>query len=292
VLYAQQRMARGEEVAAMKAEGIEYEERMELLEDVTHPQPLAEELEAGFTLYRRTNPWVADYELSPKAVVRDMIERAATFSEYVSLYGIERSEGVLLRYLADAYRALRQSVPVEHHSEELLDIIEWLGEVVRTTDSSLLDEWEQLRDAGDVSQSAQVMSEPRLHVPAVDAGITANVRAFRVMVRNAMFKRVELAAHERWQALGELDAEHGWDAARWQVALAPYFDEYEDIGIDADARSAELVQISEGAGTWQVRQVLADPDEHHDWAISASIDLAASDAAAEPAISITNVGPA
>src|SRR5690625_5836878 len=107
---------------------------MELLEEITNPQPLAEELEAGITLYRRTNPWVADYELSPKAVVRDMVERAATFSEYVSLYGIERSEGVLLRYLADAYRALRQSVPIEHHSDELLDIIEWLGEVVRTTD--------------------------------------------------------------------------------------------------------------------------------------------------------------
>src|SRR5699024_8756678 len=122
VLYAQQRQARGEEVAEMKAEGIEYEERMELLEEVTHPQPLAEELDAGFTLYRRASPWVADFELSPKSVVRDMLERAATFSEYVSLYGIERSEGVLLRYLADAYRALRQSVPLEHQSEELLDI--------------------------------------------------------------------------------------------------------------------------------------------------------------------------
>src|SRR5690625_5076952 len=291
VLYAQQRMARGEEVAAMKAEGIEYEERMELLEDVTHPQPLAEELEAGFTLYRRTNPWVADYELSPKAVVRDMIERAATFSEYVSLYGIERSEGVLLRYLADAYRALRQSVPVEHHSEELLDIIEWLGEVVRTTDSSLLDEWEELRNAGDVSDSAQVMAEPRLHAASADAGITGNVRAFRVMVRNALFKRVELAAHERWEALEELDGGAGWDATRWQEALEPYFDEYDDIGIDGAARSAQFVQITEGEGVWQVRQVLADPDEHHDWAITAEVDLAASDRDDEVSLKVLSVGP-
>jgi len=290
VLYAQQRAARGEEVAAMKAEGIEYEERMELLEEVTYPQPLAEELEAGFTLYRRTNPWVADYELSPKTVVRDMVERAATFSEYVSLYGIERSEGVLLRYLADAYRALRQSVPIEHHSDELLDIIEWLGEVVRTTDSSLLDEWEELRGVGDVSDAAQVMAEPRLHA-AEDKGITANIRAFRVLVRNALFRRVELAAHERWEALGELDGASGWDAARWSAALDPYFDEYEDIGIDGAARSAQFSQITEEDGSWRVRQILADPDEHHDWAITAEIDLKASDAAQEPVVRIVEVGP-
>src|SRR5690606_10080309 len=145
VLSAQQFKARGEAVAAMKAEGIEYDERMELLEEVTHPRPLAELLDAAYELYRRGHPWVADHILSPKAVVRDMYERAMTFTEYVSFYGLARSEGLVLRYLADAFKALRQTVPEEVRTEELTDVIEWLGELVRQVDSSLLDEWERLR---------------------------------------------------------------------------------------------------------------------------------------------------
>ena len=139
----------------MKAEGIEYEERMELLEEVTYPKPLAELLEAAYEMYRRGHPWVADHELSPKSVVRDMYERAMTFAEYVQFYGLARSEGLVLRYLADAYKALRQTVPEDAKTEELVDLIEWLGELVRQVDSSLLDEWEQLRNPADVAEVAQ-----------------------------------------------------------------------------------------------------------------------------------------
>ena len=148
VLYAQQFKARGEAVAEMKAEGIEYDERMELLEDVTWPKPLQELLEATFEMYRQSHPWVDADALSPKSVVRDMYERAMTFGEFVAFYGLARSEGLVLRYLSDAYKALRQTVPDSAKTEELADLIEWLGEVVRQTDSSLLDEWEQLTDPG------------------------------------------------------------------------------------------------------------------------------------------------
>ena len=133
----------------MKADGIEYEERMVLLESVTHPQPLAELLEATFEIYRRGHPWVADYELSPKSVARDMSERAMAFGEYVGFYGLARSEGLVLRYLADSYKALRQTVPDEQRTELLEDLTEWLGELVRQVDSSLLDEWEELRNPTD-----------------------------------------------------------------------------------------------------------------------------------------------
>src|SRR4051794_33138598 len=148
VLSAQRQKARGEAVNAMKAEGIEYDQRMELLEDVTYPRPLLELLENAYETYRRGHPYVADYELKPKSVVRDMYERAMTFTEYVSFYGLSRSEGLVLRYLADAYRALRQTVPEDARTEELTDLIEWLGELVRQVDSSLLDEWERLRNPG------------------------------------------------------------------------------------------------------------------------------------------------
>ena len=146
VLMAQQSKARGEAVAAMKAEGIEYEERVALIEGVTYPKPLVDLLDAAYEMYRRGHPWVADHEVAPKSVARDMFERAMTFTEYVSFYGLSRSEGLVLRYLADAFKALRQTVPEDARTEELADLIEWLGELVRQVDSSLIDEWEKLRD--------------------------------------------------------------------------------------------------------------------------------------------------
>lgn len=283
VLYAQRSEARGRAVEAMKAEGLDYEERMERLEDVTHPQPLAELLDTAYEIYRKSHPWVADYELSPKSVVRDIYERAMTFSEFVAHYKLARSEGLVLRYLADAYRALRQTVPPEAHDETLTDLIEWLGELVRQTDSSLLDEWERLQ-AGDVLHGD--VRPPGTEEPS---GVTGNVRAFRVMVRNAMFRRVELAAREAWGELGELDGDDGWDADTWADALEPYFEEHEDIGIDAAARSADMVLIEEGPDVWTVRQILDDPAGHHDWAILAEVDLRTSDAEGRAVVHITDV---
>ncbi|HEV7908288.1 MAG TPA: DUF3516 domain-containing protein [Pseudonocardiaceae bacterium] len=283
VLSAQQFKARGEAVAAMKAEGIEYEQRMELLDDVTHPKPLEELLEAAFTTYRRGHPWVADHHLSPKAVVRDMYERAMTFTEYVSFYGLARSEGLVLRYLADAYKALRQTVPEEAKTEELNDLVEWLGELVRQVDSSLLDEWEKLRNP-DQEKTERTVADDR--PPAV----TRNIRAFRVLVRNALFRRVELAARRNYHELGELDGESGWDAEAWEDALEPYFEEFDQIGIGPNARGPALLIIKEQPDQWVVRQIFDDPARDHDWGISAEVDLAASDESGTAAITITEVG--
>src|SRR5262249_14867824 len=160
--------------------------------------PLSDLLSTAYDMYRKGHPWVADHELAPKSVVRDMYERAMTFSEFVSFYGLSRSEGLVLRYLADAYRALRHTVPDAAKDDDLTDLIEWLGELVRQVDSSLIDEWERLRNP---TEAATVDEKP----PAV----TRNLRAFRVLVRNAMFRRVELAALRRFDELGDLDAESG-----------------------------------------------------------------------------------
>ncbi|WP_460888554.1 DEAD/DEAH box helicase [Promicromonospora xylanilytica] len=307
VLMGQQNRARGEAVAAMKAEGIEYEERMELLEEVTWPKPLADLLEPAFQTYRRTNPWVADAELSPKSVVRDMVEKAMTFTEIVSVYGLERTEGVVLRYLADAYRAVRQVVPEEHRTEEVQEIIEWQGELVRGVDSSLLDEWERL--ANPVDDDADLVTDGELADAGAEAPVrpvTGNPRAFRRLVRNAMFRRVELAARESYGALAALGG--GWDADAWADALDPLFEEQGDdaVGIGPEARSAALLTILEpGAelpgsaggdavrvepGTWWVRQVLDDADANRDWAVTAQIDLAASDEAGEVVLTVLHVG--
>jgi superfamily II RNA helicase len=280
VLSAQQSKARGEAVQAMKAEGIEYEERMALLENVTYAKPLAELLDAAYETYRRGHPWVADYPLSPKTVARDMFERAMTFTEYIGYYSLARSEGAVLRYLADAYKALRQTVPDEAKTEELTDLIEWLGELVRQVDSSLLDEWSQL--ANPIQDGPSVTDEP----PA----LTRNLRAFRVLVRNALFHRVRLAARRAYHELGELDGETGWTADDWREALEPYFEAHGELGTGPDARGPDLLIIDEQPDVWTVRQIFDDPAGDHDWGIVADIDLVASDRASEAVVHITFVG--
>lgn len=274
VLMAQQHFARGEAVAQMKADGIEYEERMELLEEVTWPKPLSDLLFPAFEMYRGGHPWITEFALSPKSVVRDMIERAMTFAELISHYGLTRSEGLVLRYLADAYRALRQTVPTEARTEELEDIIEWLGELIRQVDSSLLDEWESLTDPGAEADTEEVAFGADIPRP-----ISANPRAFRVMVRNAMFRRIDLASRRQWNELENL--EDGIEAAEWEEQLLPYFEEYAIIGTGPSARGPALFQVTEDGEFWRVRQVLEDPEGDHGWTLLAVVDIPESDAAGE-----------
>lgn len=286
ILAAQQNKARGEAVAEMKADGVEYEERMERLMDVGYPKPLEELLFHAYGLYRTSHPWVGDHALSPKSVIRDMYERAMTFGEFVSYYELARTEGIVLRYLAGAYKALEHTVPDDLKSEDFQDIIEWLGEMVRQVDSSLLDEWEQL--ANPAEETAEEAQERADHVRPV----TANGRAFRVLVRNAMFRRVELAALDRFHELGELDAEAGWDADAWSAAMEGYWAEYEELGTGPDARGPKLLRIEEVPSDrlWRARQTFADPEGDHDWGISAEVDLTASDAEGRAVLKITEVG--
>ena len=268
VLAQQQFVARGEAIGTMKAEGLDYDERMEALDDVEYPKPLDELLTAMFETFASTQPWIRDVELRPKSVVRDLYEKAMTFTEYVSHYKLTRSEGLLLRFLSDADRAIRQTVPDEAKTDELRDIIEWLRELVRQVDSSLQDEWEQLSNP-----SAPASDEAVLPPPPPD--VTTNRRAFLVLVRNELFRRVQLAALQRDDDLEALDPDAGWPEA-----LDAYYADHEEVLTGGNARSASLVQIDENPadapGTWSVRQVIDDPASDHDWGIDAVVDLAAS----------------
>lgn len=283
VLSQQEFQARGEAVAAMKSEGVEYDERMELLEQVAYPKPLDELLTAAFETFSAAQPWIRDFELHPKSVVRDMYERAMSFGEYVAFYKIARSEGVVLRYLSDAYRAASQTIPEELKTEDLRDLIEWLGELVRQVDSSLLDEWEELRAGIDNGR----VDSPDEIVPPAPKRLTSNVRAFRTLVRNELFRRVQLAAREDVDALAELDPAFGADA--WNDALDGYFAEHDQILTGADARSSALLILTPGETTWTARQIFDDPAGDHDWGISATVDLAASDEAGEAVVTVTAV---
>ncbi|WP_089305739.1 DEAD/DEAH box helicase [Geodermatophilus pulveris] len=284
VLAAQLSKAKGEAVAQMKAEGIEYDERMELLEEVSYPRPLEELLGHAYDVYRQSNPWAADAQLSPKSVVREMWERAFTFREFVNTYGLTRAEGAVLRYLSDAFKALRSGVPAAARTEEVTDLVEWLGELVRQVDSSLLDEWEQLSnpEEGAVAEVA---------VPARPRPLTGNERAFTAMVRNQLFRRVDLWARRRWYDLGELDRGSGWDADRWGEVVRAYFAEHDEVGTGADARGPALLVWDRGEpGVWRVRQILDDPAGHHDWGIDVEVDLEASDADGAVVLRVVDAG--
>ena len=280
VLSQQQFMARGEAVAAMKREGIEYDQRMELLEEVTYPKPLEELLAQSFEVFASSQPWVRDFELSPKSVVRDMFERALSFAELIQVYQLARSEGLVLRYLSDAYRAIRQTVPTEAQTPELLDIIAWLGELVRQVDSSLVDEWESLINP---------VADPTAPVvPPAPPSVLTNRRAFMVLVRNELFRRVRLAALQRDDELNGLDPEVDWSAA-----LDAYFDEHDEMLTGGPARSPRLVTVDEtdaaASGVWKVEQTIDDPAGDHDWRIRGEVDLAASEEEGAAVVRITEV---
>jgi superfamily II RNA helicase len=283
ILAAQLNKARGEAVAAMKADGIEYDERIELLDEVTYPKPLQELLDHVFEVYLQSNPWAADARLSPKSVVREIWERAFTFREFTSVYGLTRSEGAVLRYLSDAFKALRNGVPAAARTEELADIVEWLGELVRQVDSSLLDEWEQLTNP-DQPHDVPVA------VPTRPRPLTGNERAFTAMVRNALFRRVELFARRRSYDLGLLDAGSGWTSERWAEVIEDYFDEHDDVGTGADARGPAMLLIDRQPGVWRVRQVLDDPAGDRDWGFDVEVDLEASDEEGSAVLRVVDAG--
>jgi hypothetical protein len=215
--------------------------------------------------------------------VRDMWEQAMTFRELVNTYQLTRSEGAVLRYLSDAFKALRSGVPAEARTEEVTDLVEWLGELVRQVDSSLLDEWEQL------TSPDQPLDAP-VAVPARPRPLTGNERAFTAMVRNALFRRVELWARRRWYDLGELDAGSGWDADRWGEVVRAYFAEHDEVGTGADARGPALLIIDKEPGLWRVRQILDDPAGDHDWGIDVEVDLEASDKEGAAVLRVVDAG--
>ena len=286
LLQAQQTAARGEEIAALKAEGVDYTERMAIIEDVTYPKPLADELDEAFDTFTQGNPWAKEFELSPKSVVRDMIEHAMTFSDLIATYGLARSEGVVLRYLTDAWRTLSYSIPDAYMNEELEDIVVWLGELIRQVDSSLIDEWAHM--TGDDQPVSQDTIDRELAFGVEDpTALTANRRAFTIMVRNYFFRLVELFAYEKEDQLAVmLDYLEPDARVDWPAAMDDYFDEYDDVDLGPDARGPEFFRLADTTGrSWKITQIIKDPEGDNAFQLHGEVDLDASDDAGEVRLS-------
>ena len=261
LLYAQENQAKAAAVASMKAQGMEYDERMAALEEISWPKPLEELLSPAFSVYARSNPWVGDLELSPKSVIREMIENAMTFTELISRYDVGRSEGVILRYLSDAYRMMRQVIPEEIMTEELESMISWLADLIRSVDSSLLDEWEAMMNGEELTEAEGVSSTVGAEraFGADESGVvafTANRHAFRNAVRRALFSFVELMSRDDVDGLERASAQAAdsdglfaeaapWTGDDWDHALERYWAEHDWIDINQGARSQALCALEE-----------------------------------------------
>ncbi|MDW3213466.1 MAG: DUF3516 domain-containing protein [Ilumatobacteraceae bacterium] len=277
VIAAQLRKAKDALMSEMKSSGVEYEERMERLSKVEPPRPLKDWIYGDFNEFRRHHPWVGGDTVKPKSVVRDLFERAMTFGEYIDHYGLKNSEGVVLRYISDVYKGLMQNVPAEAGSEELDEIIHWLGALVRQVDSSLLDEWERLQHPDDDAGAAVRPGATGDEGPVT---ITSDARAFRTMVRNEAFRWVEHLARRRRPPVTDPDL----DVA---AAMEPYWAEHEHIDIGGDARHASRFAFDLSTG--RVEQTLHDPDGNDDWRAIGLVDLEASRADDRLVASLTDI---
>ena len=275
IMKALVKEAKNKALAEMKMEGIDYEERMERLENVSYEKPLKELIDAAYTRYCAEVPWAKDFQLYPKSIVRAMLESANDFKGYVQKISISRSEGTLLRYLSDAWRVLAKTIPQEFINDDLERIISWLHMLIRTTDSSLLDEWEM------DSLTAKTPQTPRVG----PAQIVEDPHGLEIMIHNALFKRVLLASKNDSAALGKLDEPFGFYERKWRSVLDEFFEAHESLYINQDARSKRYFSVDtreeKTQHLWHAHISFLDAEGDIDFGISADVDLDATKTAGE-----------
>jgi superfamily II RNA helicase len=278
-------------LAELKMAGVEYEQRMEELEKLEHPKPLRELVYGSFNEFRAVHPWVAGDDVRPKSIAREMAERWMDFNEYVREYELGRAEGTLLRYLSDAYKALVQTVPAADKTPEVLDLEVFLRAMVRSVDSSLLDEWDRMMHP-EAALAGRAAPAPEAEARPED--ITRDERAFTVLVRNAMFKLVRAIARRDWDGAAALvvaaPGEEAWAPARFARGLEPFFAEHASVRVDPGARTPDRTRVTPtGRGTWDVVQVLCDDAGDDDWTLVCAVDLEGSGREGHPVIFMKDI---
>jgi len=293
VLYAQERKAKDELIARLKAEGVPYEERMAKLERVTYPKPLLELIEATFDTFRRAHPWVGSESIHPKSIGREMYEHYASFNGYVRRYGLQRSEGVLLRYLSQLYKTLDQNVPDQAKTDAVLDVLGFFRTMLERTDTSLIEEWESLlhpelhRDhlaearARQVLRAQELLRDPRIFAARLRAELHELVRAL------AKRRHDDAVACVRPPP----EPEEAWTAERFEEALAPFYEQYDRILFNHEARQADKTRIEKvGPSLWRVTQVLVDPAGDNLWHLDGVVDLGKGQSLESPLFQLRRIG--
>jgi superfamily II RNA helicase len=278
---------KGQKVAELKAAGVEYDDRMAELEKVEHPKPNLEFLQNAFEAFAKEHPWVAREVLKPKSVAREIVENLHSFSGYIKEYGLSRSEGLLLRYLSEVYKTLNQTIPELARTEELDDIILQLGTLIRGVDSSLLDEWERLRDP---AYQPAVQADEAAHV--VVENITTDARRFTALIRNLMFGILRAIEYGDYETVSDL-AEPGQLellVPELQRRIKPFYTDNEHIQLDANARNPENLTVEIGADFWKVSQAILANDEVTEYSLRGRIDIARSITERRPVFLLDHLG--
>jgi superfamily II RNA helicase len=282
-------------VAEMKAEGLDYDQRMEQLEKLEYPKPLRDFIYASFNAFALRHPWVGDENIRPKSIAREMFEGFRTFADYVQEYDLERAEGLFLRHLDSVYKVLRQTVPDGTKPEGVREMELYLRVMLRQVDSSLLDEWERMRDPGYQGQAPGEDLRP----PGVEApDVTRDTRAFTAAIRTRIFAFLRSwstgayeAALESIDSPEDADGEP-WTAERLGAAREAYLLDHERLRLDPEARNLRHTSVEPAVdrSRWRVQQMLVDTQAQNDWVAELDVDLAASREAGEPVLRLLRLG--
>ena len=284
-----------QKMAEMKMAGIEYDERIEELEKLEHPKPNREFIYSTFNAFADKHPWVGQENIRPKSIAREMFESFRSFSDYIRDYELQRAEGVLLRYLNSVYKVLTQTVPDSAKDDAVREMELYLGTLIRQVDSSLLDEWEKMRDPGYQRAETKEVRPPGAEEAAAD--VTRDTKAFTATIRNRIFSFLRgLVNGDFDQALTHLSSPQDPDGQPWtpdrlQKALEAYHAEHERICLDPGARNLRHTYVipAEDKRTWRVQQMLVDPEEHNDWVGEFEVDLGRSRETAEPVLRLVRL---
>jgi hypothetical protein len=284
-------------VAEMKAEGLDYDQRMEELEKLEHPKPLRDFVYSTFNAFADRHPWVGEENIRPKSIAREMFEGFRSFSDYVQEYDLERAEGLLLRHLNSVYKVLSQTVPDGVKTDTVREMELYLRDMLRQIDSSLLEEWERMRDPG-YSLAGTGGAEMRPPRPEEPPDVTRDEKAFTAAVRTRVFAFLRAwsigadeAALETIDSPGDGDGQP-WSVERLRAAREAYRVEHAGLRLDPEARNLRhtYVQPSEDRTRWRVQQMLVDPDGLNDWVAELDVDLAASREVGEPVLQLLRLG--
>jgi superfamily II RNA helicase len=288
VLLRQIDKLKGEKVAELKAQGMEYDDRMAELEKVEHPKPNADFIYETFNAFSAKHPWLGQENIRPKSIAREMYETGTTFNDYVRDYGLERIEGLLLRYLTDAYKTLTQSVPERFRTEEVLEVLAYLRLTLAAVDSSLLDEWEQMREPEVILAIAK--QQP---VPARKRDITDDPKALAARIRAELHRLLQLLARRNWEgALSAIyDPQHEWTSERLSTALEPFFAEHTSIDTTPRARAIHQTLLeSTEPRVWEAQQRILAPSGDDLWMLDTIVDLREERPEGQPLIALRRIG--
>ena len=294
ILAKQLDKIKGQAIAAMKEEGLDYDQRMEELEKLEYPKPNREFVYSSFNEFAKQHPWVQEENIRPKSIVREMFESFRSFDDYIKDYGLERAEGLLLRHISSVYKTLSQTVPDSKKNDTIREIEIYLKTLIQKTDSSLMDEWERMKDPSfQTSQNESAVEIPTVMAPDITADEKSFITAVRQLalgfLRGLSYGEVNTAFDALDQETEELASNQSPSSevvSELESLIEEYHQTHERIRLDPEARNQRysIIQKQDDRTKWKLQQTVVDPEETNDWFVEFDIDLDASKKADRPIV--------